>query len=209
MTSPRDFRKSRPRPRVGAGARMAKAQAGRAHMAKTQGGRPRGRLRFAAGAVFGLSLGLGAAFAVHLYHRAVQTPAVATTASHSEGAPIAASRTPPAPPAGDDEIHYDFFDLLPEFKLEIPPPDGVADGAPAAASSKFILQAGAFKTREQAHRQRQKLIGMGYRASVHSFRAADADWHRVWIGPYAKLARANRARLALKGEGVETLLTGR
>ena len=146
---------------------------------------------------------MGAALAVHLYHRVAPAPADAPASAD-------AARAVPAAPAEDDKIHYDFFDLLPRFKLEIPPSDGAADDAPAApADSKFILQAGAFKTREQAHRQRQKLIGMGYRASVHSFRAADAEWHRVWIGPYAELSRANQARLALKSEGVETLLTGR
>ena len=190
MTSPRDYKASRPRPRARAGAFRAVA-------AKTSGG----RLRFVAGAVFGLSLGLCAAVAVHLYHRA-QAPSDAT-------APAAVAREAPAPPAEDDKIHYDFFDLLPGFKLEIPPPDGDAAKAPAArAGSRFILQAGAFKTREQARRQRRKLADMGYRASVHSFRAADVDWHRVWIGPYPELARANQARLALKAKGIETLLTG-
>ena len=191
MTSPRDYKTSRPR--VGAGARHANA----ANAANAAGG----RLRFAAGAVFGLSLGLCVAVAVHLYHRA-QAPADATVTAD-------AAREAPQPPAEDDKIHYDFFHLLPGFKLEIPPPDGVAADAPAArAGSRFILQAGAFKMREQAHRQRRKLADMGYRASVHSFRAADVDWHRVWIGPYLELARANEARLALKAKGIETLLTG-
>ncbi len=185
MTSPRDYKASRPR--MGAGALRANVAGG--------------RLRFAAGAVFGLSLGLCAAVAVHLYHRA-QAPADATATAD-------AAREAPAAAAEGDEIHYDFFDLLPGFKLEIPPPDGDADDIPAArAGSRFILQAGAFKEREQAQRQRQQLVGMGYRAGVHKFRAAGADWHRVWIGPYPELARANEARLALKEKGIETLLTG-
>lgn len=188
MTSPRDYKTPRPRASAGAPRAVAANAAG-------------GRMRFLAGAVFGLSLGLCAAVAVHLYHRA-QEPADAT-------APAAVAREAPAASAEGDEIHYDFFDLLPGFKLEIPPPDGDADGVPATrADSRFILQAGAFKEREQAQQQQQKLVGMGYRAGVHQFRAAGADWHRVWIGPYPELARANQARLALKEKGIETLLTG-
>ncbi len=158
---------------------------------------PAGRLRFIAGLIFGLALGLGAAFGVHLYYQQML---------YSADEPVEAEASPGADEKDDDMLDYDFFTLLPDFKLVIPEPGGAApSGEPKLG--KYILQAGAFRTRARADGQKQKLTDMGYRAEVQLFRADGADWHRVWLGPYSRLARADAARRTLKEQGIETLLT--
>jgi len=167
---------------------------------------PAGRLRFVAGLVFGLALGLAlsAAYGVHLHFQ--QMLATADTPSDT---PAEGQAQPAA--ADSDALEYDFFTLLPDFKLiipEQPSPDG-AEPSGKPQLGKYILQAGAFRTPERAERQKQKLTSMGYKAEVQLFRVDGADWYRVWLGPYSRLAPADAARRTLKEHGIETLLTGR
>jgi len=168
---------------------------------------PAGRLRFVAGLVFGLALGLAlsAAFGVHLHFQQMLAIADAPPAN----APAEGQAQPAA--ADSDALEYDFFTLLPDFKLIIPEPPS-PDGAEPSGKpqlGRYILQAGAFRTPERAERQKQKLTSMGYKAEVQLFRVDGADWYRVWLGPYSRLAPADAARRTLKEHGIETLLTGR
>lgn len=186
MTSRRDYNDYRRAARTAGGAQAS----------------PAGRLRFIAGLIFGLALGLGAAFGVHLYYQQILLSAEAPAAAEAQ--PAAAENT-------DDALEYDFFTLLPDFKLIIPEPPA-ADGAEPSGKprlGKYILQAGAFRTPARAERQKQILTEMGYKAEVQLFRVEGADWYRVWLGPYSRLAPADAARRTLKEHGIETLLTGR
>lgn len=185
MTSRRDYNDYKKAARTGAAAAPG----------------PAGRLRFIAGLIFGLALGLGAAFGVHLYYQQIILSAEAP--ADAEAQPAAAETT-------DDALEYDFFTLLPDFKLIIPE-QPAADGAEPSGEpqlGKYILQAGAFRTPARAERQKQKLTEMGYKAEVQLFRVEGADWYRVWLGPYSRLAPADAARRTLKEHGIETLLTG-
>jgi len=171
---------------------------------------PAGRLRFVAGLVFGLALGLAlsAAFGVHLHFQQMLVAANAPADAPAD-APAEAQAQPAA--ADNDALEYDFFTLLPDFKLIIPEPPS-PDGAKPSGKpqlGKYILQAGAFRTPARAERQKQKLTDMGYKAEVQLFRVDGADWYRVWLGPYSRLAPADAARRTLKERGIETLLTGR
>ena len=166
---------------------------------------PAGRLRFIAGLIFGLALGLGlsAAFGVHLHFQQMLVSADAPADAPAEAQPAADTN--------NDALEYDFFTLLPDFKLiipEQPAPDG-AEPSSKPQLGKYILQAGAFRTPARAERQKQKLTDMGYKAEVQLFRVDGADWYRVWLGPYSRLAPADAARRTLKEHGIETLLTGR
>ena len=73
--------------------------------------------------------------------------------------------------------------------------------------TRYILQAGTFTTALQAQIQRRKIVDLGYK-DVHIFQAAykDAQYHRVWLGPYSELEQAQRIGSALKASQIEVVL---
>ena len=73
--------------------------------------------------------------------------------------------------------------------------------------TRYILQAGTFTTALQAQLQRRKIVDLGYK-DVHIFQAAynDAQYHRVWLGPYRELERARTITNALKAARIEVVL---
>ena len=73
--------------------------------------------------------------------------------------------------------------------------------------TRYILQAGTFTTALQAQIQRRKIVDLGYK-DVHIFQAAykDAQYHRVWLGPYSELEQAKRIGSALKAAQIEVVL---
>ncbi len=73
--------------------------------------------------------------------------------------------------------------------------------------TRYILQAGTFTTALQAQIQRRKIVDLGYK-DVHIFQAAykDAQYHRVWLGPYSELEQAQRIGSALKAFQIEVVL---
>ena len=81
--------------------------------------------------------------------------------------------------------------------------EGDEDKSPA----RYILQAGTFTTALQAQIQRRKIVDLGYK-DVHIFQAAynDAQYHRVWLGPYSELEQAKTIGSALKAAQIEVVL---
>lgn len=87
------------------------------------------------------------------------------------------------------------------------PPDATQNtSGTASATSRLILQAGAFSRSEDADRRRGELLLLGYDARVETVRLPDGQTrYRVQIGPFADpQARANAQR-ALHDVGIETL----
>ncbi len=76
--------------------------------------------------------------------------------------------------------------------------------APAARSEPYFLQAGSFSNADDADKLKARLALMGLEASVQTVTIADKGiWHRVRLGPYTNTDELNKARLALKQNGVD------
>jgi len=75
---------------------------------------------------------------------------------------------------------------------------------PVAASSggtKFLLQAGAMKTRESAEALRKRLDWSGYKAKVvHATTPKQGEVYRVRIGPFGSRDDAMKAMKAIRTE---------
>ena len=78
----------------------------------------------------------------------------------------------------------------------------------AAASDPFIyfVQAGAFRTAEDAEGQRAKLSLMGIEAKVTEREQSGRQVFRVRLGPFEKKEDADRQKEKLEASGVDTAL---
>jgi cell division protein FtsN len=89
-------------------------------------------------------------------------------------------------------------------------PSTVATAAPALAPTaepfEYFVQAGAFRTTEDAEAQRAKLAMMGMEAKVTEREQSGRTVYRVRMGPYAKRDDAERAKDKLESAGGDTTL---
>ena len=78
----------------------------------------------------------------------------------------------------------------------------------AAATDPFFyfVQAGAFRTPEDAEAQRAKLSLMGVEAKVTEREQSGRQVFRVRVGPFDKKEDADRSKERLEASGVETAL---
>lgn len=106
---------------------------------------------------------------------------------------------PPAPPKPVESV-----------KAEPPPTVAPAPAkeaqAPVAAvdeGTRFQLQAGAFRTPEDADAMRARLALMGLDARVFPIEQAGTTLYRVRLGPYGQIDDVNRTRKMLAENGIE------
>lgn len=92
-------------------------------------------------------------------------------------------------------------------------PQGKADAKPDAVSSttgvepfNYFIQAGAFRTPEDAEQQRAKLSLMGFQAKVTEREQSGRTVYRVRLGPFDKKDEADRTKEKLDGNAIETAL---
>ncbi len=183
-------------------------------------GRGRGAPRTPGGVWFlaGLALGLAVALLVYLggYSvtelRGVAPTPLAQTANREIAKPPEAQPQPEAPP----KPRFDFYTILPEMEVAVPepetaakpPPDTNADGQQQPdAGGGYILQAGSFRSLDEADKLKASLVLLGVDASIQTVTVNNKDtWHRVQIGPYYDLAEVNQVRARLKQNNVEVVL---
>jgi cell division protein FtsN len=105
---------------------------------------------------------------------------------------------------------YDFYDMLPRFEVVVPEKErDVRRDLPTVKIDKpgsYVLQAGSYRTAEDAERVRSQLGKQGVTATVQRV-AVDADvWHRVRIGPIENLDQLNRIRAQLRKSDIDALV---
>lgn len=192
---------------------------------------------------FGLGVLVGAVLAsaafliagAHARHRAAAThahagagshdvaphaPAPDDTSSDDPGTPGNSGSAPSPQPAsargGAQNQQYDFYRMLPSFKVPVPHdderPSNAATGAatvPTAAggiagahgdptlqrtASSYVLQVGSYRSTAEADQVRARLARAGITAQVQRIVAGSGTWNRVRIGPVgdAELARVRK-----------------
>lgn len=110
-----------------------------------------------------------------------------------------------------EKTRFDFYTILPEMEIAVPDDElsvSANKSAPALAKpGTYILQAGSFKTLQQADRMKARLALLGLEANIESVTINNKEsWHRVRIGPYSNLDDLNRARSRLKQNNIDALL---
>lgn len=124
------------------------------------------------------------------------TPAAPAASTKPADKPAPATAGKPADPLGD----------LMQSRAKEAPADKASPSDPAADPFQYFVQAGAFRTAEDADAQRAKLGMMGFDAKVSEREQAGKPVFRVRVGPFAKKVEADIMQERLKGQGVETAL---
>ncbi len=70
----------------------------------------------------------------------------------------------------------------------------------------YFVQAGAFRSTEEAEAQRAKLAIMGWEARVSEREQAGRTLFRVRVGPFTRRDDADQLKQKLDGAGVESVL---
>jgi cell division protein FtsN len=150
------------------------------------------------GLAIGLAIGLGVALAIYVHDRDVQ-PTVEPIPEVAAAPASAQAGEEDAAAATDAATSFDFYKMLPEQEVEVPPPSAARASAPSTLpQGEVVLQAGSFKSQDQAEKLRGRLAMYGVAARIQRFALEDETWYRVRIGPIATVEEldAVRAKLA-------------
>lgn len=121
----------------------------------------------------------------------------------------------PAEKSAEDGPRFDFYAVLPKMEVIVPKGDDERDAEAGTRRSErtearhgdsFLLQAGSFRSAEDADRRRAELILQGFEVRVQPVELESGDtWHRVMIGPFGNINALHRAQDKLATAGIETL----
>lgn len=135
--------------------------------------------------------------------RTATNPAVGTLGEPAANVPAA-----PDPAAGSGKASADPLGDLAKARTE-----ARTDAKPPLASSgsggdpfNYFIQAGAFRTPEDAEQQRAKLSLLGFQSRVTEREQSGRTVFRVRLGPYDKKDEADRVKEKLDSNAVETAL---
>jgi cell division protein FtsN len=116
--------------------------------------------------------------------------------SFNTGTPPPASPAAGAPPAAAPSA-------APEGKAAVAPEAAPAKDEPLPEGSRFLLQAGAFKSPEDADGMRAQLAMIGLDARIFPIEQGGQTLYRVRLGPYGQLDDVNRVRRLLADNNIE------
>lgn len=128
-----------------------------------------------------------------------------SASTSTKAAPAAKAGTAVKGGADSDKPRFDFYTLLPEREVIVDNSDDDASAAAAGAVEKteYILQAGSFRSGEDADRLRARMLLMGLDAYVEQVNSKDNSlWHRVMVGPFQSRSKLSKARSLLAEEGI-------
>lgn len=141
---------------------------------------------------------------------AVSSSATAANPSASASAPKAAASAPKASASAPKPASADPLGDLAKAKAATP--TGAAAGSPTAAASSgidpftYFVQAGAFRTPEDAESQKAKLSMAGFEAKITEREQSGRTVFRVRIGPLDKKDEADKAKEKLDAAGFEAAI---
>jgi cell division protein FtsN len=116
--------------------------------------------------------------------------------------------------AGAKAPQYDFYRMLPSFKVPVPHEDDHASHAPppvanqaqhAPAAGSYVLQVGSYRSTAEADQVRARLARAGISAQVQRIVQGSRTWNRVRIGPLSD-AELAKVRGQLRTANVHALL---
>jgi cell division protein FtsN len=115
--------------------------------------------------------------------------------------PTVPSQPLPAPP--DAPPSFDFNNVLPSDTPSVLPPTT----APAAAAPRYYLQAGAFKSADDADNLKAQVAMLGGEAVIQTGEVAEKGvLHRVRVGPFGAMDEVNRTRSLLTQNDIPSTL---
>jgi cell division protein FtsN len=166
------------------------------------------------GFVAGLVAGLAIAVAVALYMTRAPVPFLNKVQRPTENVKPSADGKLPDPntalytkPIEPPKLDPSRTDAKTDPKAAPPPPEKgkAAESLPAAEETmRYALQAGAFRTPDDADSMRARLALLGLDARVFPVEQGGATLYRVRLGPYGQIEEMNRIRKSLAENGIDS-----
>jgi cell division protein FtsN len=170
------------------------------------------------GFILGLVIGLGIAVAVALYITNAPVPFVTKVKPASEAVNPATAGDPNkplyAPPPAVKGGTGTAASAEPakgnpatDPKAAPPPPEkGTPPTAVVDDGSRFLLQAGAFRSPDDADAMRARLALLGFDSKIFPREQDGTTLYRVRLGPYGNLDDVNRIRKTMAENGIDVQL---
>ncbi len=98
------------------------------------------------------------------------------------------------PQLKDDDMQWEFYEIFPKSVVPVVEEYTKTGEKVVVDNSRWILQAGSFKTAIDADERRATLILMGLDVSIREVKVEGAIWHRIIVGPFDSLLERNRAQ---------------
>lgn len=149
---------------------------------------------------------------------ATATPPLQTKPNPAPAGPTgteteARSLETPLPTAGNKVTppRFTFYKILSE-KEEIIPEAEIRtikreeEQGKSPPGGGYIVQAGSYRSRSDAEKIRSELLKLRVKARLERVKIENVEWFRVKIGPYGSLAEADRLRLILKKNGIDSVV---
>jgi len=123
---------------------------------------------------------------------------------------VSAPETDPSG-TGKEEPNFRFYEMLPESEVITPDTEAYEPEPDLSAQDReYILQAGSFRSREDAERQRAQVGFQGLRAQIQEVSVdGNSTWYRVMVGPYGSRSEMNKAVDRLVSINVQPLVRQR
>lgn len=116
-------------------------------------------------------------------------------------------------PTKDQKPQFEFYDQLRDAEIIVPdsPPDALRKSGPQKGQDEvFILQAGSFKSFQDADSLRVSLLLLNLNAQVEKTHSSKGGtWHRVLVGPFQSSSKLTQARSTLLQNGIDNLVLKR
>lgn len=110
---------------------------------------------------------------------------------------------------------FEFYTILSELEVFVPEPEveNIKNNSsnkpqPAietSAGKKYLLQAGSFKSKQDAERLKASLALLGVMSSIQSVSINSDKWHRVRIGPFSNPNRLRETLSTLKQNNIHAM----
>ena len=125
--------------------------------------------------------------------------------SEIESAKQVSQKTPDSEESS--QLQFEFYTILPDKEVKVAADAGSdRPEGDEADSANYLLQAGSFRSMEDAEQRRAELLLLGLDTRVQTVRNANSVWHRVQVGPFSSNRRLNQARNLLTRHHIESLV---
>ena len=113
-------------------------------------------------------------------------------------------------PQADSKDNYSFYSKLKDFEVQIPENSGYSSHRSSDENFVYLIQAGSFKTAEQAERRLVELKLLGLEPKVSSVVNDSGNlWYRVRLGPFPSRSNMAAARGTLISNDIEAMVMKR
>lgn len=106
---------------------------------------------------------------------------------------------------------FDFYTLLPKKEVVVPEYEIKTrtreERVGKAKEAHYVMQAGSFKSLNEAEQLKAKLSALGMESRVQKAKVGSVNWYRVKMGPYTQSASVNTIHARLRQKGIDVIIT--